>query len=60
MTITFSIVWIPISITLIGLFWAIFIVDSGHGIGAGLSNVLALIPVLFISMLSWIIYSFFK
>ena len=60
MIIEISAYWIPIAITVIGLFWAIFIVDSGHGIGAGLSNALALIPVLFISMLSWIIYAVVK
>ena len=60
MTITFSIVWVPIILTIVPIIWALFIVDSGHGIGAGLGNALALIPALFISMLSWIIYSFFK
>lgn len=60
MIIEISAYWIPIGITIIGLFWAIFIVDSGNGIGAGLSNALALIPVLFVSMLSWIIYAVVK
>ena len=60
MTITFSLVWIPTILTVGSLFWALFIVKDGGGWFGGLSNALALIPALFISMLSWLIYSFFK
>ena len=60
MTITFSIVWIPTIITVGSLFLALFIVEDDGGWFVGLSNIIALIPALFISMLSWIIYSFFK
>ena len=60
MTITFSIVWVPIILTIVPIIWALFIVDGGGGQFSGLSNIIALIPALFISMLSWIIYSFFK
>ena len=60
MSIEISAYWIPIFFTVAPIFWAIFLVDSGHGIGAGISNVLALVPALFISMLSWIIYAVLK
>ena len=60
MTITFSAVWLPIFFTVVPILWAIFFVKSGSGIGAGLGNALALVPALFISMLSWIVYAFFK
>lgn len=60
MTITFSAVWIPILFTVVPIFWAIFIVKDEGGMFSGIGNVFALIPALFISMLSWIIYSFFK
>ena len=60
MSIEISAYWIPIFFTVAPIFCAIFLVDSGHGIGAGISNVLALVPALFISMLSWIIYAVLK
>jgi hypothetical protein len=51
---------IPTAITLIGLFWAFFIVDDGGGMLSGISNIMALVPVLFISMIAWIIWGIFK
>ena len=60
MTITFSAVWLPIFFTVVPILWAIFFVKSGSDIGAGLGNALALVPALFISMLSWIVYAYFK
>jgi hypothetical protein len=60
MTITFAMWWIPTIITAIALFWAMFIVDDGGGYMSGLSNIFALIPALFISCVSWIVYAIFK
>jgi hypothetical protein len=51
---------IPTAITLIGLFWAFFIVDDGGGMLSGISNIMALVPVLFVSMVSWIVWGIFK
>lgn len=59
MTITFSLIWIPTIITVVGLFWALVVV-KGEGYMGSLANILALIPVLFISMISWIVYAIFK
>lgn len=54
-TLTFAWWWIPTALTLAGLVWAIFIVDGGSGWFAGLSNIMALIPVLFVSAVAWAI-----
>jgi hypothetical protein len=59
-TISFYSWMIPTAITLIGLFWAFFIVDDGGGMLSGISNIMALVPVLFISMIAWIIWGIFK
>lgn len=59
-TITFGSWVIPTAITLIGLFWAFFIVDDGPGYMSGLSNIFALIPVLAVSCISWIIWGICK
>jgi len=60
MTITFSLWWIPTGITIISCGYCIFIHDDGAGYGAGLGNMILLIPALFISMLSWIFWGVFK
>lgn len=60
-TLVFSWWWIPALITVSGLIWVFFIYDDGaHGYLSGIGNVLMLIPVLFISMLSWIIAAVLK
>jgi hypothetical protein len=51
---------IPLVITIISLFWAIYCVDDGGGFFSGLGNILALVPALFISMIAWIIYAVLK
>jgi hypothetical protein len=61
MTITFAAWWIPTIITVAGLVWALFIYDDGaSGWFSGLGNVFMLIPVLVVSIISWIIYAIFK
>jgi len=60
MTIEFNAVYIPIAFTILPIFWAIFIVKDNGGFASGLGNVLALVPALFVSMLSWIVYACFK
>lgn len=52
-TITFSWWWIPTAITVIGLIWALLIVDDGGGMLSGLGNLFALVPVLFVSAIAW-------
>lgn len=59
-TITIAAWWIPAAITLIGLFWAFFIVDDGGGMFSGMGNLLALIPVSVISAIAWIVWAIFK
>lgn len=59
-TITFATWMIPAAITVIGLIWAIFFIDDGPGYFSGLSNILALIPVLFVSCIAWIVWGIFK
>lgn len=51
---------IPSIITFGCLFYALYIVNPGHGYGSGLPNIFALIPALGISLISWIIYAIFK
>ncbi len=60
MTITFDAWVIPTVITVCGLAYAIFVYDDGDWLGSGIGNVLMLIPVLFISLISWVIYAVFK
>lgn len=54
-TLAFAWWWVPAAITVIGLVWAIFIVDPGHGWFAGTSNIMALVPVLFVAAVAWAI-----
>ena len=54
-TFTFAWWWIPIAITIAGLVWALFIVDDGGGMFSGMSNLLALLPVLAVSAIAWAI-----
>jgi len=60
MTITFAIWWIPTIITFCALFWALVLVKDSGGMFGGLDKLFALIPALFISMISWITYAIFK
>lgn len=61
MTVTFAAWWIPTIITVVGLVWALFIYDDGSsGWLSGIGNIFMLIPVLVISMISWIIYAILK
>lgn len=60
MTITFATYWIPLAITLIGVFWALFIVDDGGGMFSGLGNAFALIPVSIVSAIAWIVWAISK
>lgn len=57
-TITFGSWMIPTAIMVIGLVWAVFIVDAGTGYGAGVANIIALVPVLFVSCIAWMIWGF--
>lgn len=60
MTLTIAAWWIPTAITVIGLIWALFIVDDGGGMFSGIGNALALIPVSIVSAIAWIIWAIFK
>jgi len=60
MTLHISIWTIPTAITVASLFWAIYIVEGEDGYLSGLDNLLALIPALGISCLSWIAFAIFK
>jgi len=60
MTLTIAAWWIPTAITVIGLIWALFIVDDGGGMFSGIGNMLALIPVSIVSAIAWIIWAIFK
>lgn len=60
MTITLALWWIPTLISCVALFWAIIVVDGGDGYMSGLNNILALVPALFVSCISWIVYAIFK
>lgn len=59
-TLTFAWWWIPAVITVVGLIWAVCIVDGGSGIGAGLANMLALVPVFIVSAIAWAVAGFLK
>jgi hypothetical protein len=59
-TITFGTWMIPTAITALGLIWALFIVKDSPGYFSGLSNLFALIPVLFVSCIAWILWGVFK
>jgi hypothetical protein len=60
MTITFAVWWIPTIITFCSFFWALILVKDNGSYMSGLSNLLAIIPASFISMMVWIIYAIFK
>lgn len=57
-TITIGSWIIPLIITILSVCWALFYVDNIDGYGV--TNVLALIPALFISLIVWIIWGVFK
>ena len=62
MTFTFTLAWwvIPTVISVVGLIWALWIVDDGGGMFSGLSNLFALVPVLAVSAIAWAIAAFLK
>ena len=60
MTITFGTWLIPTMITLLGLIWALFGVKDNGGYFSGLSNIIALVPVLALSCIVWILWGIFK
>lgn len=51
---------LPLGITVIGSIWAIFIVKDDGGMMGGLSNLLAMGIVSFISMFAWMLWGIFK
>lgn len=51
--------WFPTAFTLAGLIWA-FSIDDGGGLFAGLSNLLALVPVFGLSLVVWIVAGVLK
>ena len=59
---TITITWwvLPTIITLVLFIYALFIYNDGGGYLSGLGNLLLLIPASLISMVSWVIASFFK
>lgn len=59
-TLTFAWWWIPAAITLAGVIWSVFIVDSGSGWLTGLNNILALLASLAVSCFAWAIAGFLK
>lgn len=58
---TLTIYWwvLPTLITVLGIIWALTL-DDGCGQFSGVGNVLALVPVLAISTVSWIIAAILK
>ena len=62
MTFSFTLSWwlIPAWITVLGLIWALWIVDDGGGMFSGISNIFALVPVLAISSIAWAVAAFLK
>lgn len=60
-TLIFAWWWIPTFITVAGFVWAIFIYDDGRsGYLNGLGNLFMLIPVMLVSLISWIIAAVLK
>lgn len=59
MTITIAWWMIPTLITVAGIAYAYFY-DDGGGYFSGLGNLIILVPVFFISLISWIIAGFLK
>ena len=55
-TITIAGWMIPTAITILAILWAFFGVKDEGGYFCGISNVLALIPALAVSLVSWIGY----
>lgn len=53
-TLTYAWWWFPVAFTLLGFIWA-FSIDDGSGMFAGLGNLLALVPVLALSLVVWIV-----
>ena len=52
---------IPTAITVCSIVYALCIYDDGSsGMFSGLGNIFMLIPAMFISMVSWIVYAVFK
>ena len=58
--ITFGSWLIPTIITFSSLFWALFIVKDNGGYMSGISNIFSLVPALFVSCISWILWGFLK
>lgn len=58
---TLTIYWwvFPTLITVLGIIWALTL-DDGGGYFSGLGNLLALIPVLAVSTVSWIVAAILK
>lgn len=60
-TLVFAWWWIPTAITVAGFVWVFFIYDDGSsGYLSGLGNLFMLIPVMAVSMASWIIAAVLK
>jgi hypothetical protein len=62
MDITITLAWwwvVPTIITVGGIIWAMCY-DDGGGYFSGIGNVILLVPVLFVSLIAWIIAAFFK
>ena len=59
-TMSFSWWWIPTFVTVTGLVWALFIYEDEPGMFSGMANFILLVPVLFVSMVLWIIFAFLK
>lgn len=58
-TITFSWWMLPTAITLISII-AAFLYDDGGGYLSGITNIMLMVPALFISLISWIIFGVLK
>lgn len=59
-TLTFAWWWIPAALTLAGVVWAVFFVDSGDGMFSGLNNLFALVPVSIVSAVAWAVAAILK
>lgn len=51
---------IPAAITVLSCGYAVFIHRDDPGYGCGLGNIMLLVPVLVVSMITWIIYAVIK